>query len=86
MTDQTDQPSPGKPDGGGVSRRSLFRAAGVGAGSGSGGKGAMGISSGSSSRTPPPAGWGSEGTRKVWSQWLHLVSCPAFSSGTTSIF
>jgi branched-chain amino acid transport system substrate-binding protein len=31
MTDQTDQPSPGKPDGGGVSRRGLFRAAGVGA-------------------------------------------------------
>ena len=31
MTDQTDQPSPGKPDSGGVSRRGLFRAAGVGA-------------------------------------------------------
>ena len=31
MTDQTDQPRPDKPDGGGVSRRSLFRAAGVGA-------------------------------------------------------
>jgi branched-chain amino acid transport system substrate-binding protein len=31
MTDQTDHPGPEKPDRGGVSRRSLFRAAGVGA-------------------------------------------------------
>ena len=76
MTDQTDLPRPeSKPDGGGVSRRSLFRAAGVGAAVVGGGSLLEACSSsikGASGGGGSTSGGG--GNKKITIGWIHPLT------------